>query len=450
MKRRKRLGTIIEQRTEELVEANRRLVGEAAEQQRLGQVVRDLAERISRWHGGRLELGAVLDDAAATIGLALQVDIVTVRLAEDERLGPLVVRWKAPGIVHAFGAASDAQTMSVLEDYGKRATSLRIPDLAEFPPVKQDQKFGARFLAVGVKAIVLTPIVAGDGTYLGTVSLVHTSRTRDWSDDDIALAESLARAVARAVQQVKLYEGHLSLLQSLQELDGAKSEFLLTVSHELRTPLTSIAGYVELLRSGDAGELTQEQDDLLSIVDRNVDRLASLVGDVVTLCNLDLDTTARADEPVPLAEVVARVAERVNKRPTDQPLSIQVAAEPGSMVLGDAEALERLFLAVFDNAAKFSPSGGSIEAEVRVNGACVLTTVRDPGIGIPTDEQAEIFDRLYRASNARTLQIPGSGLGLAIAKTIAEQHGGSISVSSRIGAGTTISVTLPTANGSHA
>ena len=445
--RRQRLEDDLEQRTAELVEANRQLIAEAEERERLGQTVRDLAERISRWRGRRLELGAMLDEAAATIGLALQVDLVTVRLAENERLGSLVVTWKAPGVEHTFGTASTPRAMAILEQLGKRGKSLPITDIAEFTYIKQDRENASTFLGAGVKSIVLTPILAGDGTYLGTVGLAHTSRIRQWSAEDVALAESLARAVARAVQQVKLYEDQLALLQSLQDLDRAKSEFLLTVSHELRTPLTSVSGYLELLRTGEGGAMTEEQDQLLAVVDRNVGRLVSLVDDVVTLCQLDLGAMDARPVPASISEAIARAADRVRAGRPDGTFTLHLdGADPGLEVVGDPEAIERLFFAVLDNAVKFGPSDGHVEIEVRKAGSTVSTTVRNLGIGIHSEDQPRIFDRFYRASNASELQIPGSGLGLAIARSIVERHGGSITVRSEVGESTTFSIELPTAD----
>ena len=225
--------------------------------------------------------------------------------------------------------------------------------------------------------------------------------------------------------------------------EQAKEQFLATVSHELRTPLTSIRGYLELVRDGEAGELTREQNRFLEIVDRSARNLHVLVDDLLTLgrsatAGLELELGE-----VELGELVAECVESAGTEAAEKRIAVRLDAEPGLQVRGDRRRLGQLATNLVGNAIKFTPMGGSIDVSARSDGGVASLEVADTGIGIPADEQERLFDRFFRASSAAAAQVPGTGLGLAISKEIVEAHGGSISVRSAEGAGTTFRVELP-------
>jgi two-component system, OmpR family, sensor kinase len=234
------------------------------------------------------------------------------------------------------------------------------------------------------------------------------------------------------------------VVDRLRELDQQKSDFVSTVSHELRTPLTSIIGYLEMLHDGDAGELTEDQLDLLVVGQRNADRLLALIEDMLTLSRIESGLLHRTERPVDLGGLTTDVTTELLPRLTGRDLTLEVHVDtPLPDVLGDRDQLERVLFNLVGNALKFTPDGGHVEVRVTADVDAVELSVSDTGIGVPEDELGRLFDRFYRASTATRSAIPGTGLGLAITRLLVEGHGGELSARSVLGDGTTFTVRLP-------
>ncbi len=237
------------------------------------------------------------------------------------------------------------------------------------------------------------------------------------------------------------------IVSELQELDRIKSDFVSTVSHELRTPLTSITGYVEMLRDGDAGELNDGQDRMLEVVEFNTGRLLAQIEDLLTLSRIEAGTYQLAHAPMALEPVVRAVAEAIMPQATARELDVRLEiAEDLPDLLGDARELDRALLNLASNAVKFTRPGGSVTISAERAGEHVQIAVTDTGVGIPEEEQDQLFTRFFRSSTTTKEAIQGTGLGLVIVKGIVDHHGGTIVVSSTPGTGTRIVVTLPIAS----
>ncbi|MDP9418205.1 MAG: HAMP domain-containing histidine kinase, partial [Actinomycetota bacterium] len=185
---------------------------------------------------------------------------------------------------------------------------------------------------------------------------------------------------------------------------------------------------------------------MLDVVDRNTSRLKSLIDDLLTLSRIESGFFRMSSAPVDVAELVRGVAATVGPAVAEAGLVLDV--DPGAAgvaVIGDGQQLERMLLNVVTNAVKFTQAGGSLRISAREDGdtgECVLV-VSDTGIGIPESDQAQLFGRFFRATNATDRAIQGTGLGLTIVRGIAEQHGGSVELRSREGEGTVVTVRLP-------
>lgn len=234
------------------------------------------------------------------------------------------------------------------------------------------------------------------------------------------------------------------IVRELQELDRIKSDFVSTVSHELRTPLTSITGYVEMLRDGDGGPLSDDQDRMLEVVEFNTGRLLAQIEDLLTLSRIESGTFQLAHAPMAIAPIIRAVAEAIMPQATarDLELRIEVADELPDL-LGDARELDRALLNLASNAVKFTRPGGRVTISADRVGSTLQIAVTDTGVGIPRDEQDQLFTRFFRSSTTTREAIQGTGLGLVIVKGIVEHHGGQIDVQSEPGKGTRIVVTLP-------
>jgi PAS domain S-box-containing protein len=250
--------------------------------------------------------------------------------------------------------------------------------------------------------------------------------------------ERVARADSEAAQQALAEQN-----ERLRELDRLKDEFISLVSHELRTPLTSIRGYLELLLDGGAGELSEDQSRFLGVVDRNSKRLMHLVGDLLFLAQVEAGKLALELDEVDLDHVVAEAVEAAKPIADEKGIELRGSVEPVPVMVGDRGRLAQVLDNLVSNALKFTGQGGSVDVVVSADGGDAVLEVRDTGMGIPVDEQAHLFERFFRSSEATERAIPGTGLGLTIAKAIVEHHGGTIGLESVEGKGTTLRVRLP-------
>jgi signal transduction histidine kinase len=228
-----------------------------------------------------------------------------------------------------------------------------------------------------------------------------------------------------------------------RELDRMKDDFVATVSHELRTPLTSMMGFLEMIREGEAGELTDEQKRFLAIVYRSSERLQRLVGDLLFVARLDANGLQLRFGPVDLEEVVREAVEATGALARSRELDLQLALTPLPIITGDKERLSQLIGNLISNALKFTQPGGNITVRSFVDGPHAVVEVEDDGIGIPAAEQDRVFQRFFRSTTATDQAIPGTGLGLVISRAIAEAHGGTIDLRSDAGAGACFRVELP-------
>ena len=240
--------------------------------------------------------------------------------------------------------------------------------------------------------------------------------------------------VAGVGQAVVLHD-----ITHLKNLARIKSEFVTTVSHDLRSPLTAILGYVELIER--SGSLNDQQRDFLQRVRISVDRITSLVTDLLDLGRIEagLDITRENSPIVVLAryaiDSLRGVAE--NKGIT---LEIELPDKP-LIVLGDPVRLRQMIGNLLDNALKYTPSGGTVRVEMEAEKDQMILRVRDTGPGIPPADQPYLFDKFFRASNIE-VDMPGTGLGLSIVKSIVDNHDGRIWVESKLEKGTTFTVVL--------
>jgi PAS domain S-box-containing protein len=287
-----------------------------------------------------------------------------------------------------------------------------------------------------------------DGTIIPvalTVSLVRGADGIVWGISTIARDISDRRAAE--TERESLLNELAAQNDRLRELDRMKDDFVASVSHELRTPLTSIRGYLELVRED--GGLDEEQDRMLRIVDRNADRLLGLVTDLLFVAQLDAGKLTMERAPVQLASVAAESVEAATPRADATKIDLHLEADDELVVGGDRTRLAQVLDNLISNAIKFTPSGGSVDVRVFRDGETAFIEVSDSGIGIPEDEQLHLFERFFRTTGAMRAAVQGTGLGLTIVGAIAESHGGTVTVESREGGGTTFRVSLPLSHAAH-
>ncbi len=233
-------------------------------------------------------------------------------------------------------------------------------------------------------------------------------------------------------------------ITELRRLEQVRTEFVANVSHELRTPLTAIQGYLETLLDG-ALEEREHARKFLEIVFRHTERLGRLTDDLTDLSNIELGKVTLRLEPTSIAEIAESVVAIISPRASGGQVKVE-ARLPADLpeVLADRDRLSQILINLVDNAVKYTPKGGQVTVEGRVDASGMIeVAVRDTGVGIPKADLPRLTERFYRVDKARSRDLGGTGLGLAIVKHLVLAHGGELDIESELWKGTTVRFTLP-------
>ena len=301
-----------------------------------------------------------------------------------------------------------------------------IEDIADEVPYRRT----SAAVAAGLHSWLAFPIVSGS-RFIGLVEFF--SRDCERPDPELlALFETVGKQIAQFSRRKR----------AEVEADRLKDEFFALVSHELRTPLTSIQGYLEMVLE-DPAALDPQSTRFLQVIERNTRRLQRLVGDLLFVAQVEAGRMSVERGPVSLERVVAECIEAARPRAEDDGVTLRSQSDGVGVLHADGDRLAQMLDNLVSNAVKFTPEGGSVDVRLTERDGRALLEVRDSGIGIPGDEQAQLFQRFFRSSAATEREIPGVGLGLTISRAIVEAHGGTISFESEEGRGTTFRVELP-------
>ena len=270
--------------------------------------------------------------------------------------------------------------------------------------------------------------------YLAMGKHLITGRDLDLS---IAAAPIESRGIVGAVLVIRD-------ITALQELDRKKDEFLSVASHELRTPLTTIKGYTQLLAQTVDDLQPEERATYINAVLGEIERMMGLISELLDVSRIETNRLQIHPQTIRWSDFIrARVSAFQVQHPTR---SIRMMVDAGeAVVVADPDRMRQVVDNLLSNALKYSAEGTDIDLEVQMVDSEMLTSVTDHGIGIPRDEIPQLFERFHRARNVSSRYYGGLGLGLYIARAIIEAHGGSISVQSIEGQGSTFTMRLPVA-----
>jgi|SRR5579859_6313923 len=277
------------------------------------------------------------------------------------------------------------------------------------------------------------------GRTIGVLALFTSAESgRRLNQEDLAVAQEIARRLALAIDNARLYA-------QTRDAIRARDEFLSLASHELRNPVAAISGTAQLIQRA---RLRNQLDEptlnrYTSVIERTAAHLANLTEDLLDVGRLQQGRLPLRFAETDLAELVRGVVARQQSRGSDVPISLDIHGD-GCVIRADADRLEQVITNLLENAAKYSPHGGSIQVEVTADAESVSVAVRDYGIGFPPSAADRIFEPFGRATNATERNIPGLGLGLYISRQIVERHAGRLWAESLgEGRGTTFYVWLP-------
>ncbi len=282
-----------------------------------------------------------------------------------------------------------------------------------------------------------------------------------YSQNDLKIFEIMAPEIAVAVANAKSYEKiekfNVTLRQEvkratselqkkneqLRELDKAKDEFISMASHQLRTPLTAIKGYLSMLLEGDAGEIKVSQYDFVNEAFQGANRMVGLINDLLNVSRMETGRFFLEPVETDLAKVVEEEVNQVRKQAKEKGLKLEIKIGKNiPKVLVDETKIRQVIMNFVDNAVYYT-TNGSVTVGLKAEGENIIYEVIDTGIGVPKEQQKNLFQKFYRADNARHVRPDGTGLGIYLAKRIVDDHGGEIILHSVEGKGSTFGFKIP-------
>ena len=327
----------------------------------------------------------------------------------------------------------------------------------EFAQITASMGEGLVLLDNGGRVLSLNPaarkLFAADESCVGQ-DFLTVDRSREMSEA-IRRAMEQGHSEIRSRRGDKTYQFDITRIDSQGDVLGAvilafditeresgerlRREFTANVSHELKTPLQGIIGSAELIENGMVKP--EDMPRFIGHIRGEAQRMVALIGDIIRLSQLD-EGEEMPREDVDLLEVARRAAEQLDTTAQARKIAVTVDGQP-TAVNGVRQLLYEVIYNLCDNAIKYNVDGGSVRMTVSGDGANACVTVADTGIGIPLEQQARVFERFYRVDKSHSKASGGTGLGLSIVKHAVQYHGGSISLTSRPGEGTTVRVWLP-------
>jgi signal transduction histidine kinase len=354
----------------------------------------------------------------------------------------------------AAAAASDEANEEALHRLGRRhppdwrlpssamdafrtGEPILVPDLSDgallggFPDpelLRLEQELGAR-------SALLVPLVVHERS-VGVMTFAYARSGRRYNTGHLRLADDLARRVAAAIDNARLYE-------DAQASNRAKSNFISVISHEFRTPLTAIVGYSELLADGLSGPVTEKQAEQLGRIKSSAWHLTRLVDEILTFSRMDAGRETVEDEPVDLIDVAHRAATLIEPVAAAKRLELRVDLPVERVIArSDTGKISQILINLLSNAVKFTEQG-EVLLRLYTLGRRHIFEVSDTGIGIAADDRERIFDSFWQVDQGTTRRVGGAGLGLTITRRLAQLLGGDVELVSSPGQGSTFTVWLP-------
>ena len=310
------------------------------------------------------------------------------------------------------------------------------------------------------KIALLLPLIGAENT-IGYMCLGER-RSGEYSRRDIkvlaTVTDELIIAIQNALSVQEVKELNATLQQrideatkelrhsnaQLQRLDEAKDEFVSMASHQLRTPLTSVKGYIDMVLEGDAGKISDMQKHLLGEAFTSSERMVHLINDFLNVSRLQTGKFMIDRRAIDLAKVVAQEVDSLRTTAKQRKLTLQYK-EPSKFptLYLDEGKVRQVVMNFIDNAMYYSKMETVIKIELSIDDSQVCLKVKDTGIGVPENEQANLFTKFYRASNARKQRPDGTGVGLYLAKRVIVAHGGKVVFESSLGKGSVFGFCLP-------
>lgn len=392
----------------------------------------DAANRCARALSSSLDLDEAVNAFIRELRGLVPFDRMAIVLAEEGTARIIATAGEQADGAMSAGAEFSPEH-SLIADVMAGGQTVYRRDMTERAYVEEEQ-----LVALGLHSRVAAPLLAG----ARTIGLLALSRREPdaFREHEIELTGLLGRLAGSAVQNIRAYESERRTVEELRSLSALRADFVSLVSHELRSPMAAVIGAARTLQARWRELKPEQRESFLALIGDETTRLAELIGDVLDTSRIDAGTFSYRFSDVDVAALVRDIVATAAVGQDEVPIVVKTGPNTVA-VRGDPERLRQIFGNLIDNAVKYSPAGEPVEVRVAQSNGAVLVSVRDQGPGIKAADQRLIFEKFGRAAGSDTK--PGSGLGLYIARSIAETHGGTITVASTPGNGATFTVKLP-------
>jgi PAS domain S-box-containing protein len=388
-----------------------------------------------------LHIAAVRDERGVlTNYVGIQVDVTANKEAESAlaRLAAIVESAEDAIVSRSLDGTITSWNRGAETLYGYRANeaigrsfTMLLPEEDRSAALAQVAEFGASATRYEARRL------RHDGTFVDVSIAMSPIR-------DVAGLTTGVSTITRDITERKQFEQELqAALEAAQAATRAKSLFLAMMSHELRTPLQAVLGYADLLLRGAEGSLTDEQVEDVGYIRGGGSRMIALIDQLLDLSRMEAGRLDIAEVPVDLVEIIEQVRQDVAPQSAAKSLDLNIDLPPSlPLVVGDPDRLRQILLNLAGNAVKFTDEG-SVRITACTTDGGVDVDVSDSGIGITAEALPMVFEEFRQVDGSMTRRHGGAGLGLAIAHKLARQMGGSITVVSRYGTGSTFTLHLP-------
>ena len=326
---------------------------------------------------------------------------------------------------------------AVVGDAARARAPMQVPQLDDDPahPVQ------GLIVRAGFRALLVVPLLSPDGIVGALV--VRRRAPGEFAGTTIDLLQTFAAQSVVAIENARLFAEIEEKGRQLELASRHKSQFLANMSHELRTPLNAVLGYSEMMLDGLYGDLPEKAKGVLERVQSNGRHLLGLINDVLDLSKIEAGQLTLAIEDYSMAALVKQALSTTESLARTKGLALTAQIQDGlPLGRGDERRLTQVLLNLIGNAVKFTDKGEVAITAEAADGRFTVA-VRDTGPGIAEADQARIFEEFQQVDNTNTRKKGGTGLGLAIAKKIMEMHGGTLTVQSAPGQGSTFRMILP-------
>jgi signal transduction histidine kinase len=387
----------------------------------------------ARLVGSTLDLPQVLERLVKSTAEAMVVRACSIRLLDSsgQKLDPVAVYGLSQAYLNKGPVELESNPLARQVLAGK---IVNIPDAPSSPLLQYPEEARQE----GIQSMLSAPLVGKKGP-MGVLRAYAVEPQR-FTPEDEAFLSAIAAQGSIAIENALAY-------RDIEALDVAKTQFIRIVTHELRSPVSVTRSLLRNIVAGYAGQVTEQQQDILSRASRRVDFLQKLIDDLLDLAAGKTEVKEHEKlEPVPLEEAIDRVVKRYEIPAQEKSLNLDWQDKTGEepiIVMATLDGLDRIFNNLISNAVKYTPSGGRVSVTLSTQDGEAQVRVEDTGIGIPEEAMSHLFEEFYRAPNAKALEREGTGLGLTIVKDMVNRFGGEISVESSTETGSKFTITLP-------